>query len=164
MGAGPSRLPLPKSVCYDFRLFTKGTGTTFPSMIQKTCLDNGLRVVTERMSHVRSASVGVWIETGSRHEPAPLNGISHFIEHAIFKGTSRRSARDIAIESDRQGGNLNASTSQDATCVYTRVLDEQLPHAIDLVADMLSEAVFAPDEIERERSVILEEIKMVEDT
>jgi predicted Zn-dependent peptidase len=133
-------------------------------MIQKTCLDNGLRVVTEQMSHVRSASVGVWIETGSRHEPAELNGICHFIEHAIFKGTGRRSARDIAIESDRQGGNLNASTSQEATCVYTRVLDEQLPHAVDLIADMLGDAVFAPEEIERERSVILEEIKMVEDT
>jgi predicted Zn-dependent peptidase len=116
------------------------------------------------MSHVRSASVGVWIETGSRHEPAELNGISHFIEHAIFKGTSRRSARQIAVESDRQGGNLNASTSQEATCIYTRVLDEQLPRAVDLIADMLAEATFVPTEIERERSVILEEIKMVEDT
>ncbi len=132
-------------------------------MIQKTRLDNGLRVVTEKMSHVRSASVGVWIGTGSRHEPAELNGISHFIEHAIFKGTSRRSARDIAVESDRQGGNLNAATSQESTCVYTRVLDEQLPEAVDLIADMLSDASFASDEIERERSVILEEIKMVED-
>jgi predicted Zn-dependent peptidase len=133
-------------------------------MIRKTRLDNGLRVVTERMSHVRSASVGVWIQTGSRHEPADLNGVSHFIEHAIFKGTSRRSARDIAVESDRQGGNLNASTSQEATCIYTRVLDEQLPRAVDLICDMLADPVFAPEEIERERSVILEEIKMVEDT
>jgi predicted Zn-dependent peptidase len=133
-------------------------------MIQKTRLENGLRIVTERMPHVRSASVGVWVETGSRHEPAELNGISHFVEHAIFKGTSRRTAREIAVESDRQGGNLNASTSQESTCLYTRVLDEQLPHAVDLISDMLSDAAFAPGEIERERSVILEEIKMVEDT
>lgn len=133
-------------------------------MIQSTRLDNGLRIVTESMSHVRSASVGVWIETGSRHEPAALNGISHFIEHAIFKGTSRRSARDIAIEGDRQGGNLNASTGQETTCVYTRVLDEQLGQAIDLIADMLTDPAFVADEIERERQVILEEIKMVEDT
>jgi predicted Zn-dependent peptidase len=133
-------------------------------MIQKTRLDNGLRIVTERMPHVRSASLGVWVETGSRHEPAELNGISHFVEHAIFKGTRRRSALDIAVESDRQGGNLNASTSQESTCVYTRVLDEQIGEAIDLIADMLSDAAFAPGEIERERSVILEEIKMVEDT
>jgi predicted Zn-dependent peptidase len=116
------------------------------------------------MPHVRSASVGVWIENGSRHEPEPLNGVSHFIEHAIFKGTSRRSARDIAVESDRQGGNLNASTSQELTCLYTRVLDEQLPEAIDLISDMIANASFEPREIERERGVILEEIKMVEDT
>ena len=133
-------------------------------MIERTRLDNGLRVITERMSHVRSASVGVWIENGSRHEPEPLNGISHFIEHAIFKGTSSRTARQIAVESDRQGGNLNASTSQETTCVYTRVLDEQLPRAVDLIADMVANATFEPREIERERHVILEEIKMVEDT
>ncbi|MBK6424751.1 MAG: insulinase family protein [Blastocatellia bacterium] len=133
-------------------------------MIQATRLDNGVRIVTERMPHVRSASVGVWIETGSRHEPAALNGISHFIEHAIFKGTSRRTAKEIAIEGDRQGGNLNASTGQETTCVYTRVLDEQLGQAIDLIADMLTDPAFLVDEIERERQVILEEIKMVEDT
>ncbi len=132
-------------------------------MIEITRLDNGLRIITERMPHVRSASVGVWVENGSRHEDVEVNGISHFIEHAIFKGTSRRSARQIAIESDRQGGNLNASTSQEMTCVYTRVLDEQLPQAIDLIGDMLTDAVFDRVEIERERSVILEEIKMVED-
>jgi len=133
-------------------------------MIQTTRLDNGLRIVTEQMPYVRSASIGVWIETGSRHEPAELNGISHFIEHAIFKGTSRRSARDIAIEGDRQGGNLNASTGQETTCIYTRVLDEHLGQAIDLIADMLTGPAFLSDEIERERQVILEEIKMVEDT
>lgn len=133
-------------------------------MIQETRLDNGLRVLTEHMPHVRSASVGVWIETGSRHEPEHLNGISHFIEHAIFKGTARRTARDIAIESDRQGGNLNASTGQESTCVYTRVLDEQLIETIDLIADMISAPAFSAEEIERERHVILEEIKMVEDT
>ena len=116
-------------------------------MIQATRLDNGVRIVTERMPHVRSASVGVWIETGSRHEPAALNGISHFIEHAIFKGTSRRTAKEIAIEGDRQGGNLNASTGQETTCVYTRVLDEQLGQALDLIADILTHpsTFFFPD-------------------
>jgi predicted Zn-dependent peptidase len=133
-------------------------------MIERTRLDNGLRIITERMPHVRSASVGVWIENGSRHEPDALNGASHFIEHAIFKGTERRSALDIAVESDRQGGNLNASTSQEQTCIYTRVLDEQLPDAVDLIGDMVANASFDESEIERERSVILEEIKMVEDT
>ena len=132
-------------------------------MIEITRLDNGLRIITERMPHVRSASVGVWVENGSRHEDVEINGISHFIEHAIFKGTSRRTALQIAVESDRQGGNLNASTSQEMTCVYTRVLDRQLPLAIDLITDMLTDATFDRVEIERERSVILEEIKMVED-
>jgi predicted Zn-dependent peptidase len=133
-------------------------------MIQITRLDNGLRIITERMPHVRSASVGAWIEAGSRHEPAALNGIAHFIEHAVFKGTARRSALEIAIESDRQGGHLNASTGQETTCFHTRVLDEHLPRALDLIADMITSPAFAPEEIERERSVIIEEIKMVEDT
>jgi predicted Zn-dependent peptidase len=133
-------------------------------MIHKTRLDNGLRVITERMPHVRSVSVGVWVETGSRHEPSHLNGISHFIEHAVFKGTANRSAREIAVETDRQGGQLNASTGHENTCYHTRVLDEQLPQALDLLADMLTAPAFLPEEMERERSVILEEIKMVEDT
>jgi predicted Zn-dependent peptidase len=133
-------------------------------MIENTRLENGLRVITERMSHVRSASIGVWIENGSRHEEAPLNGISHFIEHAVFKGTSRRSARDIAAETDRLGGHLNASTGQENTCFHTRVLDEHLPQALDLLADMLTAPAFAEEELERERSVVVEEIKMVEDT
>jgi predicted Zn-dependent peptidase len=133
-------------------------------MIEITRLDNGLRVITERMSHVRSASVGVWVENGSRHEHADVNGVSHFIEHAVFKGTARRSARDIAAESDRHGGHLNASTGHENTCFHTRVLDEQLPQALDLLADMLTAPAFAADELERERSVVVEEIKMVEDT
>ncbi len=133
-------------------------------MIKKTRLDNGLRVITERMPHVRSVSVGAWVETGSRHEPARLNGVSHFIEHAVFKGTARRTAREIAVETDRQGGQLNASTGHENTCFHTRVLDEQLPQALDLLADLLTSPSFLPEELERERSVIIEEIKMVEDT
>jgi predicted Zn-dependent peptidase len=133
-------------------------------MIQKTRLDNGLRVITERMPHVRSVSVGAWVEAGSRHEAAELNGVAHFIEHAVFKGTARRSALEIAIETDRQGGHLNASTGQETTCFHTRVLDEQLPQALDLIADLVAGPAFVPEEMERERSVIIEEIKMVEDT
>jgi predicted Zn-dependent peptidase len=134
------------------------------SMIENTRLDNGLRVITERMSHVRSASIGVWVENGSRHEAEAVNGISHFIEHAVFKGTSRRSARAIAEESDRQGGHLNASTGHENTCFHTRVLDEHLPEALDLIADLVTAPAFLPHELERERAVVVEEIKMVEDT
>lgn len=133
-------------------------------LIEKTVLHNGLTIVTERMSQVRSASVGIWVRSGSRHERAELNGISHFIEHALFKGTRSRTARDIAIESDAIGGNVDAFTSREVASYYVKVLDEHLPRAFDLLADLVTEPLFDERELERERNVILEEIKMVEDT
>src|SRR5271156_1780743 len=134
-----------------------------PHKVQKEVLPNGLVVITEPMEHVHSVSVGIWLRSGSRREPPELNGISHFIEHMVFKGTTRRSAEDIAREVDRVGGMLDAFTSKEMVCFNTRVLDEHLPKAFDVVADMVLEPKFAPEEIDREKSVILEEIRMVQD-
>ncbi len=139
------------------------TKSTTPSAIHKSTLPNGLVVITEPMSHVRSVSVGIWLQHGSRREPVKLNGISHFIEHMVFKGTARRSAEDIAREADRIGGMLDAFTSKELVCYNTRVLDEHLPTAFDIIADMVLAPAFPPDEITREKSVILEEIKMARD-
>ncbi len=133
-------------------------------LIQKTTLDNGLLVISERMSNIRSATVGIWVRSGSRHEEAHLSGISHFIEHALFKGTRTRSARDIAVESDAIGGNVDAFTSRELTGFYAKVLDEHLPRAFDLIADLVTEPLFDNAELDRERSVVIEEIKMVDDT
>lgn len=133
-------------------------------MYKKEILDNGIRVVTEIIPHVRSASLGIWVDVGSRDEAPAENGISHFIEHMLFKGTRKRSARDIAIEMDSMGGELNAFTSKEGTTYYVKVLDEHLPRAVDLLSDIFNHSVFDPKEIDRERKVILEEIKMVEDT
>ncbi len=126
-------------------------------------LPNGLVVITEPMEHVHSVSVGIWLRTGSRCEPPGLNGISHFIEHMVFKGTTRRSAEDIAREVDSVGGMLDAFTSKEMVCFNTRVLDEHLPKAFDVLADMVLDPKFADDEIDREKSVILEEIRMTQD-
>ncbi len=131
--------------------------------IQQAVLPNGLVVITEPMEHVHSVSVGIWLRSGSRREPAELNGISHFIEHMVFKGTARRSAEDIAREVDSVGGMLDAFTSKEMVCFNTRVLDEHLPKAFDVLADMVLDPKFAEDEIEREKSVILEEIRMTQD-
>ena len=133
-------------------------------MFAKTILDNGIRVVTHEMRDHRSASLGIWVENGSRHESAPQNGISHFIEHLLFKGTERRSAGRIAEEMDAVGGVLNAFTSKEQTCYYAKVLDEDLPLAIDLLTDIFLHSSFDAEEIERERSVILQEISQAEDT
>jgi predicted Zn-dependent peptidase len=116
------------------------------------------------MSHVRSASVGIWVRSGSRHEPEPLNGISHFIEHTLFKGTRNRTAREIAIESDAIGGHVDAFTSREVASYYVKVLDQHLPRAFDLLADLVTAPLFDNEELDRERNVVLEEIKMVEDT
>ncbi|MGI8494782.1 MAG: M16 family metallopeptidase [Pyrinomonadaceae bacterium] len=132
--------------------------------IQTTRLKNGLTILTEKMPDVRSATVGIWIRKGSRHEPAELNGISHFIEHAVFKGTPRRSALDIAIETDRLGGNLDAFTMHEAVGFMAKVVDTQVSNALDLIADMLANPLFDERELKREQKVIIEEIKMVEDT
>lgn len=133
-------------------------------MFAKTVLDNGIRIISEEMENVRSVSLGVWVENGSRHEARHENGISHFVEHLLFKGTERRSAASIAEEIDSVGGVLNAFTAKEYTCYYAKVLDEHLPLAIDLLTDIFLHSVFDPEEIEKERSVILQEILQVEDT
>jgi predicted Zn-dependent peptidase len=131
--------------------------------VHKDVLPNGLVVLSEPMEHVRSVSVGIWLRTGSRREPADLNGISHFIEHMVFKGTRRRTAEDIAREVDRVGGMLDAFTAKEMVCFNTRVLDEHLPKAFDVLADMVLEPKFAEEDIAREQSVVLEEIRMTQD-
>jgi predicted Zn-dependent peptidase len=133
-------------------------------MFAKSVLDNGIRVVSHEMPDHRSVSLGIWVETGSRHEASSQNGISHFIEHLLFKGTERRTAAQIAEEMDAIGGVLNAFTAKEHTCYYAKVLDEDLPLAIDLLTDIFLHSVFDPEEIERERSVILQEISQAEDT
>jgi predicted Zn-dependent peptidase len=133
-------------------------------MYRKDTLSNGIRVVSETLPKSRSVSIGVWVKVGSRHEPQELGGISHFIEHMFFKGTERRTAKDIAIEMDALGGEMNAFTSQETTTYYAKVLDEHLPAAIDILSDILLASKFDPVEMEKERKVILEEIKGVEDT
>jgi predicted Zn-dependent peptidase len=133
-------------------------------MFAKTVLDNGIRVVSQEMPDHRSVSLGIWVENGSRHESHQENGISHFIEHLLFKGTKRRTAAQIAEEMDAVGGVLNAFTAKEHTCYYAKVLDENLPLAIDLLTDIFLHSMFDGEEIERERSVILQEISQAEDT
>ncbi len=133
-------------------------------MFSKTVLDNGIRVVSQEMPDHRSVTLGIWVENGSRHESREENGISHFIEHLLFKGTKRRSAAQIAEEIDAVGGVLNAFTAKEYTCYYAKVLDENLPLAIDLLTDIFLNSSFEGEEIERERSVILQEISQAEDT
>lgn len=116
------------------------------------------------MDHVRSASVGIWVRSGSRHEDAALNGISHFIEHTLFKGTRNRTSREIAVESDAIGGHVDAFTSREVASYYVKVLDEHLSRAFDLLADLVTAPLFADEELDRERNVVTEEIKMVGDT
>ncbi len=132
--------------------------------IEMTTLANGLRVITEAMPHVRSVSVGVWVGTGSRRETPDQNGLSHFIEHMLFKGTTRRSAEDIARSVDSIGGNLDAFTAKELVCYNTKVLDQHLSLAFDVVADMVLHPLFREEDIEKEKGVILEEIKMEADS
>jgi predicted Zn-dependent peptidase len=131
---------------------------------QKTTLANGLIIVTETIPHIHSVSIGVWIRSGSRNETKNNNGIAHFLEHLMFKGTKKRSAREIARGLESVGGYLNAFTSKEQTCYYAEVLDSQLPRAIDILSDMLGNSLFSVKEIEKEREVILDEIDSVEDT
>ncbi|HET9101331.1 MAG TPA: pitrilysin family protein [Acidobacteriaceae bacterium] len=131
--------------------------------IRRTQLDNGLVILTERMEHVRSVSMGVWVKTGSRDEQPEINGVSHFVEHMVFKGTKSRSAQKIAREVDAIGGNLDAFTSKETICFNMKVLDEHVPKALDVLTDLVMHPVFAPEDIDRECKVILEEIKMDED-
>src|SRR5215831_14384994 len=132
--------------------------------IEMTTLQNGVRVITEAMPHVRSVSVGIWVGSGSRREMSEQNGISHFIEHMLFKGTTSRSAEDIARSVDSIGGNLDAFTAKELVCFNTKVLDEHLPLAFDVLADLVLNPLFRDEDIEKEKGVILEEIKMEEDS
>src|SRR5687767_12444772 len=132
--------------------------------VHSTRLPNGITVLTEHMPGLRSVTAGIWVRRGSRHETPELNGICHFIEHAVFKGTKRRSARDIAVESDRLGGHLDAYTTHEMTGFAVKVADSGLSKAVDLLADIISFPRFDQQDLEREQKVILEEMKMVEDT
>ena len=132
--------------------------------IEETRFDNGLVVLTDRMPGVRSVTLGFFLRVGSRHEPIELNGITHFIEHAVFKGTKKRSALDIAVEQDRLGGTLEAFTTHEETGFAIKVIDDQLDAAFDLVADMLSNSQFDENEMRSERKVIIEELKMTDDS
>ncbi|MDO8683710.1 MAG: pitrilysin family protein [Armatimonadota bacterium] len=131
---------------------------------KKTRLENGARALSERVTYVDSVSVGVWVGAGSRWEDSSTYGISHFIEHMMFKGTEKRSARQIADEMDSLGGHLNAFTDKEYTCFYAKVLKEHLPTAINVLSDMALHSVLDPEEIEREKNVVLEEIKRHQDT
>ncbi len=133
-------------------------------MVNKTILDNGIRVISEEIDHVRSVSIGAWVEGGSRHETGVTNGVAHFIEHMLFKGTERRSAFDIASAIDSVGGVMNAATGKELTSFYIKIPDYHLELAVDLLADIFTGSLFDQTEIGRERSVILQEIRMVEDT
>ena len=131
--------------------------------IRKTTLPNGMLVLTEAMPHMRSVAMGVWVNSGSRDEAAPENGLSHFVEHMVFKGTHSRTAKEIARETDAIGGNLDAFTGKETVCFNIKVLDSNVPAALDILSDLVLHPIFAPDDITREQSVVLEEIKMDED-
>src|SRR5215831_19541424 len=131
--------------------------------IQEATLPNGIRVVTELMPHVRSVSMGIWIGTGSRRETPDENGISHFIEHMVFKGTANRSAEEIARSVDSIGGGLDAFTSKEMVSYNTKVLDEHVPMAFDVLSDLVLNPLFRDEDIEKEKGVILEELKMETD-
>jgi len=132
-------------------------------MIHKHVLDNGIRVLAEKIPSVKSVAIGLWVNIGSRDETPAEHGMSHFLEHMFFKGTKRRSAKEIALEIDSIGGEMNAFTSREMTTFYVKVLDEHLPQAIDLLSDNFLHSQFDPEEVEKEQQVVLEEIKMVED-
>jgi predicted Zn-dependent peptidase len=133
-------------------------------LIVKHTLPNGVRVVAEKMPHVRSVALGIWVGAGSENETRQNNGISHFIEHMLFKGTKTRTAKQLAEAFDAIGGHVNAFTSKEMTCYYGKVLDQHFSTALEILSDMFFESVFAEAEIEKEKKVIIEEIRMVEDT
>ncbi len=133
------------------------------SLYRKTVLDNGVRVVTEQIPYVRSVSLGVWANVGSRDEDETTNGISHFVEHMVFKGTKKRSVREIAQSLESLGGYLNAFTTKEQTCFYARVLDRHVADAMDVLADLVQNATFKKEELEREKLVVIEELKNAED-
>ena len=128
-------------------------------MIVRDVLPNGLRLLTERVPHVRSVSIGVWLALGSRHEPSEHAGIAHFVEHMLFKGTLTRNAEDIAQAIDSIGGQMDAFTAKEYASYYLKVLDEHLPLAMDVLTDIVRRPAFRVDDIEHEKKVVLEEIK-----
>lgn len=133
-------------------------------MYQKMVLPNGVRIITEEIEHVRSAAIGIWVGAGSRDEKTGYEGISHFIEHMFFKGTEHRNARALAESLEAVGGQLNAFTTKEYTCYYAKILDEDLDLAIDVLSDMFFGSLFEEKEIEKEKNVVIEEIKMYEDS
>lgn len=133
-------------------------------MYKKITLPNGVRIVTEKVDYVRSASIGIWVGNGSRHEPKEIGGISHFIEHMIFKGTETRSAQDIAVQMDALGGQFNAFTTKECTCYYMKVLNTHIKEGIEILADMFLNSKFSQEDINLERGVVFEEIDMYEDS
>ena len=133
-------------------------------MYKKTVLDNGLRVITETMPYLKSATMGIWADVGSRNETPEINGLSHFIEHMVFKGTRTRSALEIATALESLGGSLNAFTSRENTCFYARVLDQHVPVATEILCDLLANSTFEEKHLRMERKVIVEEIKDSLDT
>jgi predicted Zn-dependent peptidase len=144
-------------------LVEKDGGGTVVSTVRRTVLPGGLRVVTEAMGGVRSASIGVWVGVGSRDESAQHSGSSHFLEHLLFKGTPTRSAMDISVSLDAVGGEFNAFTAKEYTCFHARVLDEDLPLAVDVLGDIITCSLIEPEDVEAEREVILDEIAMHDD-
>ncbi|MBL8209592.1 MAG: insulinase family protein [Bryobacterales bacterium] len=128
--------------------------------VRSELLPNGITVVSEQMPHVRSVAVGIWVNAGSRHETAKQNGIAHFIEHMLFKGTANRSAEDIARETDSLGGNMDAFTSKELVCYSAKMLDQHLGQGFDILADLVLNPLFRPEDVEKEKGVILEELKM----
>lgn len=133
-------------------------------MYQKHQMKNGIRIVTEEIPYVNSVSVGIWVRVGSRNEEININGVSHFIEHMLFKGTEKRNAKEIANSIDKIGGQLNAFTAKESTCYYAKVLDSHFDIALDVLADMFLNSTFVKEEIEKEKGVIMEEINMYEDS
>lgn len=132
--------------------------------VDKTTLDNGLKIVTERIGSVKSVTAGIWVKTGSRNETDPQAGITHFLEHMLFKGTENRSSYDIAMSMESVGGYLNAFTSSEYTCYYSRCLNTQIDRALDVLSDMVLHPTFPPDEVEKEKKVVIEEMKMYRDS
>ncbi len=139
------------------------TTSSQEALYQKTILDNGLRVVTEKIPYVRSVSLGVWANVGSRNEDGARNGISHFLEHMVFKGTKKRNVRDIAQSLESLGGYLNAFTTKEQTCFYARVLDMHVEEAMDVLADLVQNGTFKREEVDKEKLVVIEELKNAED-
>jgi predicted Zn-dependent peptidase len=132
-------------------------------LVRRTTLPGGLRIITEQVPGVRSVAFGVWVNVGSRDETGRMMGSAHYLEHLLFKGTNKRSALDISASIEAVGGDLNAFTTKEYTCYYARVLDENLPLAIDVVCDVVTDALIRTEDVESERGVILEEIAMHDD-